>query len=63
MIIEFHLLFLSQSLPGVAKLEEHVREEHSDTATGKMKANFRQFMDRAKAKTTAAKKKVYIPVV
>ena len=43
-------------LPGVSQLEEHVREEHSDTTTGKLKANFRQFI--GKAYTTLIKTKV-----
>lgn len=44
-----------QALPGVSQLERHVREEHNDTATGKMKANFKQFI--GKAKTTLTKQR------
>lgn len=40
----------------MSQLEKHVREEHSDSASGKMKANFRQFI--GKAKTTLSKTKV-----
>ena len=40
----------------MSQLERHVREEHNDTATGKMKANFKQFI--GKAKTTLTKQKV-----
>jgi rabenosyn-5 len=43
------------SLPGVSLLEKHVRENHDDTATGKMKANFKQFIDKAKSSLSKGK--------
>lgn len=50
-----------QSLPGVTHLEKHVREEHSDSATGKMKANFKQFIGKAKH-TLTSKTRVLFPL-
>ena len=37
-----------QSLAGVGQLEEHMREEHGDSVTKKVKANFKNFLGKAK---------------
>lgn len=37
-----------QALAGVSQLEEHMREEHGDSVTKKVKANFKSFLGKAK---------------
>ena len=37
-----------QALAGVTQLEEHMREEHGDSVTKKVKANFKIFLGKAK---------------
>ena len=37
-----------QALAGVTQLEEHMREEHGDSVTKKVKANFKSFLGKAK---------------